>query len=272
MGENEEQAAPVRERPWLEKLKELILGPLTAVIAAIIAVPQIPIGAKLVAACAFVLFAASVIVLPRRPITWWKSIWPKVRLILVGAVAGVIIAVIITHFFPSGHPAASPTLTSAPICCSIPSHTPTTSPSPTVTSVGPPPPASVVTVQMMKEAAAARARKPADVIGLYARNAVIRDAACGIGERPQTWRGLGQILQRYLTLPAFSSLRHVDVHVTFTPDSALATSATATARTAGITAPSARFPHGIKLGGTESWVFINANGIWLIRSFAYDLC
>lgn len=145
---------PILEHPWLEKLKQLILGPLTAVIAAIMPVPQIPIGAKLGAACAFVLSSAGVIFIPRPPMIRWKSIWPKLTLILAGAVAGVIIGIII-----------------APL------------------SVGPPSPASVVTVQVTKEAVAARTRNPADAISL-----------------------------------------------------------------------------------AERWVFIRANGTWLIRSFTYDLC
>lgn len=141
----------------------------------------------------------------------WKSIWPKLTLILAGAVAGVIIGIII-----------------APL------------------SVGPPPPASVVTVQMTKEAVAARTRNPADAISLYAPNAFVRDTACTTRGRPHTWRGVG-------------------------PDPE-AVPATATARTTGFITRSVRFSQGVTLGGAENWVFIRANGTWLISSFTYDLC
>jgi hypothetical protein len=126
---------------------------------------------------------------------------------------------------------------------------------------------------MTKEAAAVLAGQPTDAIRLYApAGAFVMDAACTTHKRPRTWRGLGQILQRYLRLPAFSSLRHVDPQVTFTPGTALAKSATATAQTTGSITRSAKFPKGQILDGTEKWVFTRLNGMWWVKSFTYDGC
>lgn len=81
-----------------------------------------------------------------------------------------------------------------------------------------------------------------------------------------------QILQRYQQLEAFSWLRHSDAEVSFTPDNAYATSATATAQTAGFIKPSPTLPAGMEIHGNERWTFIQVNGKWLISSYIYNVC
>lgn len=252
-----------RELPWREKLEKLI-APLTAIIAAIMPLRQIPIGYKLGAAAAFVLFSAGIILLPKPPKAWWKTIWPKLKPIFFGAVAGVIVGFLIATLV-SRPP--HPTLTSTHPTCCAPTHRPSPKP-----PVSPPPSASVVTTLITKEAAAAVAGRPADAIVLYAPTAFVSDAACLTHGQSRTWSGRDQILQRYLHLGAFSWLRHVDPEVTFTPNNALATSATATAQTAGFIKPSATLPTGLYIHGNERWTFIRVAGQWLIKSFTYNVC
>jgi len=139
-------------------------------------------------------------------------------------------------------------------------------------SQGQPPSASVVTVLMAEEAAAAVAHRPADAIRLYVSTAFVRDAACLTLSQSHTWYGRDQILQRYQQLGAFSWLKHLNAEVSFTPDNAQATSATATAQTAGFIEPSPTSPTGQYIHGNEVWTFIRVNGKWLISSFIYNVC
>jgi len=125
---------------------------------------------------------------------------------------------------------------------------------------------------MAEEAAASLAHRPADAIRLYVSTAFVRDDACLTHSQSQTWSGRNQILERYQHLPGFSSLEHLNAEVTFTPDNAQATSATATAQTAGFIEPSSTSPAGQAIHGNEVWTFIRVKGKWLIDSFIYNVC
>jgi len=123
---------------------------------------------------------------------------------------------------------------------------------------------------MADEAAASVAHRPADAIRLYVSTAFMRDDACGKPSQSQTWYGRAQILQRYQHLGAFSWLKHSNAEVSFTPDTAQATSATARAQTAGFLKPSPTLPAGEEIHGNEVWTFNRVNGKWLISSFIYN--
>jgi hypothetical protein len=181
---------------------------------------------------------------------------------LIGAAGSIIAALIVgsaTYFAASGPSAGlSPTPTPTP-----------TRPRPE--TVGPH--ASVVTVLMAQEATAATAAHAADAIRLYAATAFVRNAGCLTADGSSyTWQGLDQILQRYIQLPQFASLRHVDAQVRFIPDNERATKATATAQTVGFIKPSPSFPEGQSIHGNEAWTFICVNRKWLISSFTYNEC
>jgi hypothetical protein len=180
-------------------------------------------------------------------------------LIIIAALVIIIVLISSQHTTLPPPPSPSPSTTRPP-----------PAPSASATPTPGPPSASVVTVLMADEAAASVAHRPADAIGLYVSTAFVRDDACGKPSQSTTWYGRAKILQRYQQLGAFKWLQHQNAEVSFTPDTAQATSATARAQTAGFLKPSSTLPAGLELHGNEVWTFIRVNGKWLISSFIYN--
>lgn len=128
---------------------------------------------------------------------------------------------------------------------------------------------AIVTHLMEEEARAGVGHDWEHVRSLYASDAVVADAGCS-SNHPDIRQGINEIVQRYQTLPTVLALAHVNVAVSWDPDSSGATKATATAETIGETSN----PDGTRqfLGGYEQWTFARTDNQWLITSFIYNLC
>ena len=128
---------------------------------------------------------------------------------------------------------------------------------------------TIVTHLMEQEAQAGKTHDSGLVRSIYASNAVVADASCS-SNHPDIKQGIDEIIQRYQNLPTFLSLDHVNVAVSWDPDSSEATRATATADTISEilnTDNTRQF-----IGGHEQWTFAKIDDHWLITSFIYNLC
>jgi hypothetical protein len=111
---------------------------------------------------------------------------------------------------------------------------------------------------------------------IYARNAVVVDAACGNSSAATVWHGETEIAKRYATLSHFDSLQHVNAEFKWNELDRWANRASATSETIGVTTaadPKAdpktkpRF-----IVGREQWTFEQTGATWFIKSFTYNLC
>jgi len=128
---------------------------------------------------------------------------------------------------------------------------------------------AIVTHLMEEEARAGIGHDWEHMRRLYASDAVVADASCS-SNHPDIRQGINEIVQRYQTLPTVLALAHVNVAVSWEPDSSEATKATATAETIGeISNPDSTRQF---LGGYEQWTFARIDNQWLITSFIYNLC
>jgi hypothetical protein len=134
----------------------------------------------------------------------------------------------------------------------------------------PPPSASTVTSLMTREATAGKTRDTALVERIYSPDAVVADAACGQPAQSHAWEGYGQLDARYSTMSKFLWLEHIFAQVTWEPDNSSASTATATAETAGVQLTSDGKPESIS--GRELWTFAVVDGQWRITSFTYNMC
>ncbi len=139
-------------------------------------------------------------------------------------------------------------------------------------TVSPPPDASTVTSLMAQEIAAGETHDTALVDRIYAPGAVVTDAACQSPQDSRTWKGYGQLDARYLGLPRFLWLQHVFAQVTWDPDNSSASTATATAETAGVMLPATRHGKSQSIVGRELWTFARVDGQWRITSFTFNMC
>jgi uncharacterized protein YchJ len=136
----------------------------------------------------------------------------------------------------------------------------------------PPPSTSTVTSLMRQEAAASVTRDTALVEHIYSPDAVVTDAACGQPGASQTWKGYGQLDARYLGLSGFLWLQHIFAQVTWDPGNSSASTATATAETAGVMLPATKNGKSQSIVGRELWTFVIVDGQWRITSFTYNMC
>lgn len=130
----------------------------------------------------------------------------------------------------------------------------------------------LATQLMNQEIQAAKTHDTSLVASIYSPDAVVTDEACLSKQSPMTWRGLSEITSRYLTLPQFLTLQHLNVTVTWDTGWWLTTSrGTATAETVGVfeVNGSAQLQ---AVTGREAWSFVSTNGQWQISSFTFGLC
>ncbi len=144
-------------------------------------------------------------------------------------------------------------------------------PSVTTAMTGPPSENTVIAL-MDQEVDAGRSRSLGIVDRIYDSDATVTDAACRTPGASQSWHGRGEVETRYKGVPAFVSLYHVDVHVTWEPANRDASRAEATADTIGVFAPTSTSPMGQAVYGHELWVLIKSGDQWVIQSFIYNLC
>lgn len=132
-----------------------------------------------------------------------------------------------------------------------------------------PPDDMIITNIMDQDVLAAKTHDVGAIPQIYAYNAVVVDARCPSPSPSNIWSGLPQITDRYISLPQFISLAHVNVHVTWKPDDSSATNATATSDTSGIALINGS---PLSLNKHELWTFAKIDGQWRITAFTYDLC
>lgn len=143
---------------------------------------------------------------------------------------------------------------------------------PAVKHLHAPPGTGTVLDLMNAEATATAAHDFAAITGIYAHDAVVTDAGCQSPGASQTWKGLARIEARYIALPSFSSLQHVNALVLWEPNDWRASKADVTAETVGVIAPSTSSQKPQFIVGNEQWTFADENGRWVITSFTYNLC
>ena len=148
-------------------------------------------------------------------------------------------------------------------------------------TMSPPPSTSTVTSLMTQEVTASETphatatevkRIHSLVESIYAPDAVVTDAACQTPGASQTWKGYRRLDARYLGLPKFLWLQHVFAQVTWDPDNSSASTATATAETAGVMLPATSQGKSQSIVGRELWTFAIVDGQWRITSFTYNMC
>jgi hypothetical protein len=132
-------------------------------------------------------------------------------------------------------------------------------------------PAAAVMGLISQEAAAARSHDLGLVERIYMPDAVVTDAGCQSSAPPVSWIGLVQIEDRYRALPAFASLQHVDVELSWDSQNRWASRASATADTIAVLEPAAGQKPQVVVG-REGWEFAKTGGQWVITSFTYNLC
>jgi hypothetical protein len=139
-------------------------------------------------------------------------------------------------------------------------------------TTSPPPSTSTVTSLMEQEVTAGETHNTALVERIYSPDAVVTDAACQTPGVSQTWKGYRQLDARYLGLPKFLWLQHIFAQVTWDPNNSSASTATATAETAGVLLPATSHGKSQSIVGRELWTFAIVDGQWRITSFTYNMC
>lgn len=135
------------------------------------------------------------------------------------------------------------------------------------------PPSDRTVVQLMdREVVASRSHDAGVVEQIYAADATVTDAGCLTVDASRTWHGVADIQARYVGLPEFVSLGHVNTHVIWEPADRHANRAEATADTNGVIAPNGTSPNGQPINGHELWTFVRSGNGWVIQSFTYNLC
>jgi hypothetical protein len=127
----------------------------------------------------------------------------------------------------------------------------------------------IVTHLMEQEARASQTHDLGLVRSIYDPHAVVADASCA-SNHADIKQGIAEIINRYQNLPTFLSLYHVNVAVSWDPDSSQAIRATASADTIGeiLQIDNTR----LFISGHEQWTFARSGDHWLITSFTYNLC
>jgi hypothetical protein len=113
-----------------------------------------------------------------------------------------------------------------------------------------------------KEAQAAANRDTTMAVSLFTPNAIIYDASL-----KSTWTGINQIRQRYLDLPQFTGLAHLDINIESV--SFWDGTASAVSTTVGQIDPNSGAQPRV-LFSTESWQFKKEDGQWKISGFVIN--